>query len=169
MHEMQPIDALQWAAEHADQLQPPECNKSIFKGDQLECMLVAGPNDRTDFHINPTEEFFYQIEGRLVLTIMQEVGAGIVRNEILIEQGKCFLLPSRVPHNPRREEGSLGLVIERRRPEGVEDKTVWYCKQCNAILQEYSFQCKDLDSNILDAIKSNSLIANQLCSRCQTQ
>lgn len=165
MHDS-PIDALQWATDNADQLRPPVCNKRIFKGEELDCMLVAGPNERSDFHINPTEEFFYQIKGRLVLTVLEDCDDGKRRREIKIDQGKCYLLPALIPHNPRREEESLGLVIERRRPSGAQDKIVWYCRGCNAILNEYSFQCKDLDVNILEAINSNNHFSDQLCTLC---
>jgi 3-hydroxyanthranilate 3,4-dioxygenase len=32
---------------------------------------------------------------------------------IEVPEGHCFLLPARVPHSPRREANSVGLVIER--------------------------------------------------------
>lgn len=162
-----PIDIIDWAAKHADQLGPPVCNKCIFKGDEIECMLVAGPNDRTDFHVNPTEEFFYQLKGDLVLTVMESVEGVNVRNKIRVKQGECYLLPSKVPHNPRRADCSLGLVIERRRPSGVMDKLVWYCSNCNGVMREHSFICSDLDANILDAINESKSHCSDLCSYCE--
>ena len=32
-------------------------------GDDFIIMVVGGPNQRTDFHVDPYEEFFYQIAG----------------------------------------------------------------------------------------------------------
>lgn len=157
-----PINALQWALDHADQLRPPVCNKCIFRGDEIECMLVAGPNDRTDFHINPTEEFFYQVRGDLILTVIEHES----RREIIIREGECFLLAAMIPHNPKRAECTLGLVIERRRPTGVLDKIAWYCKECNRVLQEHSFHCEDLEINLLEAINASPALDRQICDQC---
>ena len=35
-------------------------------------MVVGGPNTRKDYHIDECEEFFYQLEGGMVLRIMQD-------------------------------------------------------------------------------------------------
>ena len=35
-------------------------------------MVVGGPNSRKDFHDDPGEEFFYQIEGDMLLKTMQD-------------------------------------------------------------------------------------------------
>ncbi len=34
--------------------------------------VVGGPNKRTDYHVNPTEEYFFQMEGDMVLRTVQE-------------------------------------------------------------------------------------------------
>jgi 3-hydroxyanthranilate 3,4-dioxygenase len=37
-----------------------------------------------------------------------------------------------VRHSPQRpQEGSVGLVIEPKRPEGALDAIEWYCFECN--------------------------------------
>ena len=35
-------------------------------------MVVGGPNSRTDYHYDEGPEFFYQIEGEMVLKTVQE-------------------------------------------------------------------------------------------------
>lgn len=43
-------------------LKPPVSNKVIIDGD-IKVMIVGGPNDRTDYHIEMGDELFYQIKG----------------------------------------------------------------------------------------------------------
>ena len=33
-------------------------------------MVVGGPNSRKDYHVDPVEEFFYQLEGDMILKII---------------------------------------------------------------------------------------------------
>ena len=72
-------------------------------------MVVGGPNQRTDYHINPGEELFYQVEGDIVLRVIED---GQPR-DMPIRQGELFLLPAGVPHSPQRPADTVGLVVER--------------------------------------------------------
>jgi len=73
-------------------------------------MMLRGPNTRLDFHIDPGDEFFYQVEGEMELVVKPE-GEG--RQTVRINQGEIFVCPGGVPHSPRRFENTWGLVIER--------------------------------------------------------
>ena len=35
-------------------------------------MVVGGPNSRKDYHVDVEEEFFYQIEGSMILKIIDQ-------------------------------------------------------------------------------------------------
>jgi 3-hydroxyanthranilate 3,4-dioxygenase len=95
-------------------------------------MVVGGPNSRTDFHIDESEEFFYQLEGDINLRIIED---GKPR-DLPIREGDIFLLPPRVPHSPQRPAGTVGLVIERKRQPQELDGFAWYCPQCDTKLYE---------------------------------
>jgi len=93
-----PFNLKQWIAENRDALKPPVGNRNLYKeaGDYI-VMVVGGPNARKDYHFNETEELFYQVEGDIEVGI-QEDGKAVT---IPIREGEMFLLPARVPHQPR--------------------------------------------------------------------
>jgi 3-hydroxyanthranilate 3,4-dioxygenase len=135
-----PINLQHWIDEHRHLLKPPVGNKCIVDGDFI-VMIVGGPNARTDYHFDEGPEFFYQIEGDIVLTLQDEG----VRRDIPLHAGQMFYLPPRVPHSPQRSAGSVGLVIERRRLPGEQDGLLWFCEQCNHKLYEEYFTLQNIE------------------------
>ncbi|MFD1934606.1 3-hydroxyanthranilate 3,4-dioxygenase [Nonomuraea mangrovi] len=136
-----PIDFNQWIDEHAHLLKPPVGNKVVFEqADDFIVMVVGGPNQRTDFHIDPFEELFFQVKGNMRLNVMTPEGPETVH----IREGQMWLLPGNLPHSPQREADSVGLVIERIRPEGTLEKFRWYCQQCDAMVHEVELQVRDI-------------------------
>jgi len=128
-----PLDLQRWIDEHRHLLKPPVGNKCIVDGDFI-VMIVGGPNARTDYHYDEGPEFFYQLEGEMVLKVQDEGAA----RDIPIRAGQMFYLPPRVPHSPQRMPDSIGLVIERRRLAGEQDGLLWFCQQCNhKVYEEY--------------------------------
>lgn len=130
MNSKKPLGAFnfnQWIDEHAHLLKPPVGNQQIWTDADLMVTVVGGPNARTDFHDDPTEEFFYQLRGDMVLKVVDEGS----HYDVPIRQGDIFLLPPHVRHSPQRPQpGSIGLVVEPKRPEGVLDAFEWYCFNC---------------------------------------
>ena len=59
--------------------------------------IVGGPNQRTDYHVNPTEEFFFQLKGDMTLRIQHEGKP----YDVKITEGSIYTLPGRcVPKVP---------------------------------------------------------------------
>ena len=131
-----------WIDEHRHLLKPPVGNKCIVDGDFF-VMIVGGPNQRTDYHWEEGPEFFYQLEGEMVLRI-QEDGAA---RDIPIKAGEMFYLPARVPHSPQRGPNSVGLVIERKRLAHEKDGLLWFCERCNHRLYEEYFHLVDIEND----------------------
>lgn len=132
----------QWIDDHRHLLKPPVGNKCIVDGDFI-IMVVGGPNLRSDYHFDEGPEFFYQIEGEMVLKIQDE---GQPR-DIPIRAGEIFYLPPRTPHSPQRMPDSVGLVVERRRLAHEKDGLLWYCEKCNHKLYETYFHLVSIEND----------------------
>ena len=63
-----------WIEDNKKFLKPPVGNKLIWDDGELMAFIVAGPNERTDYHDDPVDEFFYQIEGNMILRIVEQAG-----------------------------------------------------------------------------------------------
>lgn len=142
-----PIDLQAWIEEHRHLLKPPVGNKVIYAGDFI-VMVVGGPNARTDYHWDEGPEWFYQLEGEMVLRVQDDYDGqrGTVR-DIPIKAGQIFLLPPRVPHSPQRLPDSVGLVIERKRLPHEDDGLLWFCERCNDKLYEEFFPLKNIETD----------------------
>jgi 3-hydroxyanthranilate 3,4-dioxygenase len=141
----EPLDFAAWIEDHKPVLKPPVGNAQIWNNTDFIVTVVGGPNLRTDYHDDPFEEFFYQINGDMVLRILDN---GRPR-DIPIRQGEIFLLPPHVRHSPQRPmAGSAGLVIERKRPAGDIDGFEWYCPTCYALLHRIDIQLKNIVTDL---------------------
>lgn len=132
-----PLNFSDWIARHRGDLRPPVGNQQLWCNSDLIVTVVGGPNQRTDFHDDPYEEFFYQFKGEASLLI-----AAAERFErVPLKEGDVFLLPAHVRHSPQRpQEGSLCLVIERSRPTGARDGFEWYCGKCGRLVHRVECQ-----------------------------
>lgn len=136
-----PINLNQWIDEHRHLLKPPVGNKCIENGDFI-VMIVGGPNQRTDYHQEEGPEFFYQLEGEMILRV-QENGQP---RDIPIRAGEVFYLPPNVPHSPQRMPNSVGLVIERKRLPHEQDALMWFCPKCNHKVYESRFMLENVET-----------------------
>jgi 3-hydroxyanthranilate 3,4-dioxygenase len=106
-------------------------------------MVVGGPNSRKDYHDDPGDEFFYQLEGDMLLRTMQEGR----RVDIPIRSGEMLLLPAHVPHSPQRYADTVGLVVERRR-RNEADGFLWFCERCDARLYSEYLHVTDIEQQL---------------------
>ncbi len=159
-----PVNLQAWIDEHRHLLKPPVGNKTIVHEDFI-VMIVGGPNTRTDYHYEDGPEWFYQLEGEMVLRIQED---GQPR-DIPIRAGEMFYLPPRVPHSPQRMPGSIGLVMERKRLDHEDDALMWFCVNCNHKLYEEFFHLQDIEQDffrIFEAFYRNDDL--RTCKQCGT-
>jgi 3-hydroxyanthranilate 3,4-dioxygenase len=161
-----PINLKKWIDENKQDLQPPVGNKMIYNDGEFKVMVVAGPNERSDYHVEAGPEWFYQIQGPMVLKIVDPANGEF--RDVRIEEGDMFMLPGNVPHSPQRFANTLGLVIEReRRHDETEDMLRWYCEKCHEIVFQDQFYCHDLGLQLKPVIaRWRSDEALRTCSKC---
>ena len=142
-----PFNLNKWVEQNRNLLKPPVGNKNIYKdSEDYIVMVVGGPNARKDYHYNETEELFYQLEGNIEVYV-QENGKKV---KMELGPGDMYLHPAKVPHSPVRHEGSIGLVVERKRVGGEgKDGLLWYCDNCNHKLYEVYFPLTDIETDFL--------------------
>jgi 3-hydroxyanthranilate 3,4-dioxygenase len=130
----------QWIDDNRHLLKPPVCNQQVFEENDFIIMVVGGPNSRKDFHYEEGPEFFYQIEGDMVLQTVQDGE----RVDIEIKEGEILLLPPKVPHSPQRFADTVGLVVERKRLPEELDGFMWFCDHCHHKLYEEYLYISDI-------------------------
>ncbi|ORY68757.1 3-hydroxyanthranilic acid dioxygenase [Pseudomassariella vexata] len=148
-----PLAFAEWLGQNQAKLQPPVNNYCLFSGKDFVLMVVGGPNERNDFHVNETEEWFYQLKGNMLLRIVEN---GQFR-DVHINEGEMFMLPGNVPHNPIRFADTTGLVMERTRPAEALDRLRWYCTKGEhpgpTVIREEVFHCTDLGTQLKPLIR----------------
>lgn len=141
-----------WIRANRHLLKPPVSNKQMFSEAQDVIVFVSGgPNTRNDYHVNPTEELFYQIKGDIAVRVRPLDGSA--PKDVVVKEGELFLLPRWVPHRPQRPAGTLGLIMEF--PRGVdeqgrpqEDGLRWYCPSCDALVHEAKWVLNKIDEDL---------------------
>jgi 3-hydroxyanthranilate 3,4-dioxygenase len=160
-----PFNLQQWIDQNRDLLKPPVGNKLLFEDSNFIIMAVGGPNSRKDFHHDPSEEFFYQVRGNMLLKTLQDGRPA----DVPIREGEVYLLPAEVPHSPQRPAGSVGIVVERRRAPEELDGFSWYCENCGNRLYLTRVAVRNIESQLPEifAVFFSSL-QHRTCSVCGT-
>ena len=165
MSKLSPYNLKAWVEENRHLLKPPVGNKMVWKDSEFLVMVVGGPNQRKDYHVEDGDEFFYQIEGDITLRVMEDGKP----KDIPIREGEIFLLPAGVPHSPQRPAGTVGMVIERRRRESEDDHLRWYCDKCGEILFDSEFHLVDLGKQLKPIIEEFYAREDlRTCKKCGT-
>lgn len=161
-----PINIRKWVEANRHLMKPPVSNKYLYDGEDFFVMLINGPNARNDFHMTNSEEFFHQIEGDIIVRIIED---GKIK-DIPVREGETFFVPGNVPHSPTRPPNTLGLVVERRRPAGETEHIQWYCEKCHGLVEDLEFDCKDIVEHFARAMEEFWADPQRTtCGKCGTR
>ncbi len=149
-----PFNLKLWIDQNRHLLKPPVGNKLLFQDSDLIVMAVGGPNSRKDFHHDPGEELFLQLEGDIVLRVALD---GRI-TDMPIHEGELFLLPPEIPHSPQRP----------RRADEL-DGFSWYCENCGNRLYLERIPVGNIETE-LPAVFARffSNVRHRTCSACGT-
>jgi len=118
-----------WVDENQQLFTPPQkTNRVLMAYQDFVVMILHGPNVRLDFHVDPGDEFFYQIRGDLALHLKPP---GERRQVVTVREGEIFVCPAGLAHSPRRGADTWGLLIERRRRPEEAEGFLLFCERCD--------------------------------------
>jgi 3-hydroxyanthranilate 3,4-dioxygenase len=140
--ELKAFNFQKWIEANKEKFKPPVGNAQVWEDGEMMVTVVGGPNQRKDYHDDPTEEFFYQLKGDIFLRLMETPGRAPI--EVSIKEGEIFLLPKHMRHSPQRQAGSIGVVVEMPRPEGALDAFEWYCQNCHQLVHRSEVKLKSI-------------------------
>src|SRR6478736_2956856 len=86
--------------------------------------LARGREYRSEFHINPSDETMYMIQGEMRLHYRTLEGKEEI---VVIPEGSLIYTPAGTPHSPRFPPEAFALISERKRRENEIDRFQWYC------------------------------------------
>lgn len=168
------LNLAKWIRENQPKMVPPVSNRQLMnEAKDVIVFVSAGPNTRNDYHVNPTEELFYQLKGDVAVRVRPLDGSKPY--DVVIKEGELFLLPRWVPHRPQRPKGTLGLIMEF--PRGVDEKgnpqkdgLRWYCPTCDNLVHEARWVLKKIDEDLKIIMEGfwGGPVENRTCKHCNT-
>ncbi len=161
-----PINFKKWVEENRARLKPPVGNQYLYDGEGFFVMVIGGPNARNDFHMSGSEEYFYQVQGDIIVRIYEN---GHI-HDVPVREGETFFIPGGVPHAPTRPPGTIGIVVELRRPPGETEHLQFYCEKCESLVYDKEFDCADIVVHFAKAMEefwANPELST--CKKCGTR
>ncbi len=112
----------------------------LWQHDDTLAFVARGREYRSEFHINPSDETMYMIQGEMRLHYRTPEGKEDIA---VIAQGALIYTRAGTPHSPRFPPDAFALISERKRRPGEIDNFHWYCAQCDGLLHEEQFVVDD--------------------------
>ena len=162
MAELEPVHLMRWIEANRAHFAPPVANKEVFPESEFIYQIVRGPNARNDFHIDPGDEIFFQLQGDITVRCRD----GRLR-DVRVREGEAMLVRAGTPHCPIRPAATWGLVVERKRRPDELDALAWFCEGCGAELYRETFACADIERELGPIIERfNASESRRTCRKC---
>jgi 3-hydroxyanthranilate 3,4-dioxygenase len=131
------------------------------------CFVARGRTYRSEFHINPSAETMFMINGEMRLHSRTPEGQERID---VVAQGSIIYAPPEVPHSPRFPADAFALISERQRRPGEVDRFHWYCPRCDALLHEETFIVSDYTADPVSKAYQRFYGSEEFrtCRRCGT-
>lgn len=165
-----PFNLMQWIEDNREHFKPPVMNRQFFPdAEDVIVFCSVGPNTRNDYHVNPTEELFYQLKGDICVRIRPLDTDK--PEDVIIREGEMWLCPRWVPHRPQRPADTIGLIVEFPRIiDGVthDDGLRWYCEKCDTLVHEAKFRLAHIDEDLHKIMDDfwNGPVERRTCPNC---
>jgi 3-hydroxyanthranilate 3,4-dioxygenase len=159
------FDIRKWVEEHRALMPRPLMSHDRIWNDGFFVNLFDGPtaDERADFHINASPEFFVQLVGEMHCRVVEDGRF----EDFVVHEGEMFLLPPNVPHRNRRDVRSFGLVVHQQRPPGATDAILWYCDKCCHQLYRVDYVLDDLREQLTTYVRQFlSDEQKRTCEKC---
>ncbi len=157
-----PFSLIGWVEENRDNFPKPVGNKVVWEDTEFIAFISSG-NSRNDFHVNPGDEIFFQLQGDARVDLQID-GKRVINP---LREGQVLLIPAGVPHAPRRPEGTYGFVVERQRKPGELDSFHWHCETCNSLLHSVEFQLENIEAQFASFLREfDAEDALRTCRSC---
>jgi 3-hydroxyanthranilate 3,4-dioxygenase len=165
MAELTPVHLMRWIETNQASFTPPVANKEVFPESEFIYQIVRGPNARNDFHLDPGDEIFLQLQGDITVRCRERDGR---MRDVIVREGESMLVRAGTPHCPIRPAHTWGLVIERKRRPDELDALAWFCEGCGAELYRETFACADIERELKTIIERfNASETLRTCRACQ--
>ena len=164
MAELEPVHLMRWIETNRAHFAPPVANKEVFPESEFIYQIVRGPNARNDFHIDPGDEIFFQLQGDITVRCREADGR---LRDVRVREGEAMLVRAGTPHCPIRPAATWGVVVERKRRSDELDALAWFCEGCGAELYRETFPCADIERALAPIIsRFNASESLRTCRKC---
>lgn len=114
--------------------------KVLWQESESLAFLARGREYRSEFHLNPSDEVMFMVQGSMDLHYRKPEGGSDIA---VIPEGASIFTPTGIAHSPRFPPDAFVLVIERLRKPGELDRFRWFCPDCDGFLHEESVHVTD--------------------------
>lgn len=137
----------------------------LWQERDMLAFVARGRAQRSEFHVDPSDEIMQMLKGRMELHYLTPDGA---RKVTAIEEGEVLHCPAGTPHSPRFAPDAYLLVIERKRKAGELDRFLWFCELCDATLFETTRAVADYREDPVSGVYEEfyGSVKNRTCRRC---